>query len=106
MRRNRVFFPDQVGKARGEFWLAYQFHKCWRIAGVTEFTMPPLRNYDFRHPFATKKLYYWMDAGEDLYAMLPYLRAYIGHRHFSSTAYYIHLLPERLKNLLKSTAYL
>jgi integrase len=27
---------------------------------------------------------------------LPYLSAYMGHSEFSSTAYYIHLLPERL----------
>ena len=29
-------------------------------------------------------------------AMLPYLRAYMGHEKFSDTAYYIHILPERL----------
>jgi hypothetical protein len=28
--------------------------------------------------------------------MLPYLRAYMGHEEFESTAYYIHLLPENL----------
>ena len=28
--------------------------------------------------------------------MLPYLRAYMGHEKFSDTAYYIHILPERL----------
>ena len=28
--------------------------------------------------------------------MLPFLRAYMGHEHFEDTAYYIHILPERL----------
>jgi hypothetical protein len=32
-------------------------------------------------------------------AMLPYLRAYMGHGNLSETAYYIHILPE---NLIKS----
>jgi len=38
----------------------------------------------------------WMDEGKDIYAYLPYLSAYMGHSDFSETAYYIHLLPERL----------
>ena len=28
--------------------------------------------------------------------MLPYLRAYMGHEKFEDTAYYIHILPDRL----------
>ena len=38
----------------------------------------------------------WLDEGKDLYAMLPYLRAYMGHEKFEDTAYYIHILPDRL----------
>lgn len=29
--------------------------------------------------------------------MLPYLSAYMGHTQFDDTAYYIHLLPEKLR---------
>jgi len=46
--------------------------------------------------YATRILQKWMDEGKDLYASLPYLSAYMGHSDFSETAYYIHLLPERL----------
>jgi len=28
--------------------------------------------------------------------MLPYLQAYMGHETLAATAYYIHLLPEKL----------
>lgn len=38
----------------------------------------------------------WLDEKEDLYALLPYLSAYMGHAHLEDTAYYIHLLPEKL----------
>ena len=58
--------------------------------------LPRIRPYDLRHRFASTVLQNWLDEGKDLYAMLPYLRAYMGHEHFSDTAYYIHLLPERL----------
>ena len=34
---------------------------------------------------------------EDLYVLLPYLSAYMGHAHLEDTAYYIHLLPEKLR---------
>ncbi len=37
-----------------------------------------------------------MEQGRDLNVWLPYLSAYMGHDTYSSTAYYVHLLPERL----------
>ena len=58
--------------------------------------MPRLRPYDFRHGFASSVLQKWLDEKKDLYTMLPYLRAYLGHEHIEDTAYYIHVIPERL----------
>jgi integrase len=55
--------------------------------------------YDLRHRFASAVLNRWIDEKRDLYAMLPYLRAYMGHSDLSATEYYVHLLPE---NLVKS----
>lgn len=49
--------------------------------------------YDFRHTFATHRLYQWMHEGKDVTAMLPYLSAYMGHAQLSDTYYYIHLVP-------------
>ena len=54
--------------------------------------------YFFRHRYASTVLQKWLSEGRDLYAMLPYLSAYMGHEDFSYTAYYIHLLPENLLN--------
>ena len=71
---------------------------CWKAAnpGVPDCDLPRLRAYDLRHRFATEALQRWVDEGRDLYAMLPRLRAYMGHVNFKDTAYYIHLLPGRL----------
>jgi integrase len=80
----------------------YSFFKlCWKKANsnVSENMLPKVRTYDLRHRFASTILQKWLNEGRDLYAMLPYLRAYMGHDNFSSTAYYIHILPE---NLLRS----
>ena len=38
----------------------------------------------------------WIDEGKNLYAQLPYLRAYMGHEDFRDTLYYVHILPERI----------
>lgn len=54
------------------------------------------RPYDFRHNFATQNIMNWLDNGLDVMVMLPYLSTYMGHKKFSYTYYYIHLLPERL----------
>lgn len=71
---------------------------CWAAAHpeVDPKLLPRLRPYDLRHRFASTVLQRWLDEGRNLYAMLPYLRAYMGHEKFSDTAYYIHILPERL----------
>jgi len=55
-----------------------------------------VRVYDLRHRYATTIMMKWLENGEDLYTCLPYLSAYMGHANFSDTAYYIHLLPEKL----------
>ena len=36
------------------------------------------------------------EEGRDLEAWLPCLAAYMGHQKYSSTAWYVHLLPGRL----------
>lgn len=50
----------------------------------------------FRHNYATRTMMRWMNEGKDIMAMTTYLSAYMGHTEFTSTLYYIHLLPERL----------
>jgi len=71
---------------------------CWVSANpsVPAVNLPLLRPYDLRHRFASELLQKWTDEGKDLYAMPPYMRTYMGHARFEDTAYYIHLLPDRL----------
>jgi integrase len=81
-----------------KLWLV--FNRCWQQANpdIPANMLPRVRPYDLRHRFASAILQKWLDYGKDLYAMLPYLQAYMGHENFSHTAYYIHLLPENLLN--------
>jgi integrase len=92
------FFPAYDGNALSEQRVYSALNKAW---GAAQRTMQnpvirPIRVYDFRHRFASACLNKWLDAGENLLVMLPYLRAYMGHKMLSETAYYIHILPENL----------
>jgi hypothetical protein len=39
----------------------------------------------------------WIDNGNDIVTLLPYLSTYMGHSEITSTLYYIHLLPDRIR---------
>ena len=96
--RTPFFFPRTDGSSYTSQQLGKLCDKCWLQANPTKSPseLPRLRPYDFRHTFASSVLQKWINEGKDLYVMLPYLRAYMGHEHFEDTAYYIHILPERL----------
>jgi len=92
------FFPSADGGVCSAQWLQNQFKFCWEQAnsGRNISALPSVRVYDLRHRFASAVLNRWLDSKTDLYAKLPYLRSYMGHKNMSETAYYIHLLPENL----------
>jgi len=95
------FFVNGEGEALPAYQLCLLFRHCWAQANpeIPAHLLPNLRQYDLRHRYASTVLQKWLDEGRNLYAMLPYLRTYMGHEKFADTAYYIHILPE---NLLKS----
>jgi len=90
------FFERENGGKIPTYWMTKQFHICWRNSGLKKRLNP--RPYDLRHNYATRILMRWVNEKKDIMGMTPYLSAYMGHRDFTSTLYYIHLLPERLAN--------
>lgn len=92
---NEYFFPSGERTHYQSVTIEANFRRYWAKAGLSmEMNGPTPRIYDFRHTFATKKLYQWMKEGRNLDACLPFLSTYMGHAHLSQTAYYIHLVPE------------
>lgn len=98
---SQYFFPARDGGALTSSRVYAAFNRAWsnatRTSGNSRYH--PVRIYDLRHRFASACLNRWLDEGENLTAMMPYLRTYMGHSTLSETAYYIHILPE---NLVKS----
>jgi integrase len=52
--------------------------------------------HDLRHHFATERLVSWYKAGIDVQGMLPALATYMGHAHYTDTAYYLTATAELL----------
>lgn len=94
------FFPSPDGVPYDRHWLARQFRMIWKKVKANANEAAAVV-YDLRHRYATTMMMKWLNDGADLNAKLPYLSTYMGHTHFSDTAYYIHLLPE---NLIRSAA--
>lgn len=92
------FFPAPGGGAYPSAWYQGHLKKIFREIHpeIPVDELPRVRVYDLRHRFASAALMRWIDSGMDLSARLPYLQSYMGHDRLSSTAYYIHLLPENL----------
>lgn len=93
MPDRKQFFPDSHDRIYTKVWLDKTFRITLKKANITVSGKQAPRPYDFRHTFATHRLYQWMKEGKDLNAMIPYLSAYMGHEQLSDTYYYIHLVP-------------
>src|SRR6266702_450345 len=87
------FFGDRHGRQYSPSWLIASYHLCCELAGGIA---PASTPYTLRHNYATRTLMRWVEEGKDIEAWLPYLAACMGHQKYSSTAWYVHLLPERL----------
>jgi integrase len=90
------FFPSSNGGIYTANLIQNLFRRCWKQAGVSFSRSQKPRVADFRHNFATRTFMNWLDEGKDINALIPYLSAYMGHSGFKYTAYYIHLIPDRL----------
>lgn len=99
MPERESFFPNSEGGHYGKQGLEKTFRQTLMKAGIVRTRRRSPCLYDFRHTFATHRLYRWMLEGKNLNAMLPYLSAYMGHAQLSDTYHYIHLVPDLLEEM-------
>ena len=96
---DRTWFFGHDGKPYSTKWMTSQFHRRWKEAGISGHGIP--RPYDLRHAFASRNIMRWVEQDLDVMAMLPFLSSYMGHSEITSTLYYVHLLPEKLRRSAK-----
>ncbi len=75
------------------------FKKCLEEAGITG----SARLHDLRHTFAVTSLAHMAESGIDLYASLPVLSNYLGHRSIGATDHYVRLTANMYPNLINAT---
>ena len=83
-----AFFHSYRGNFYAKYGMEEVFRNTLRETGIAGNNGHNPRLYNFRHTFATHRLYQWMREGKYVQAMIPYLSAYMGHSQISSTYYY------------------
>lgn len=87
MPRDPAFFLSSRGNRLSSPGLHAAFGAACELAGLG--SDKGLRPHDLRHRFAVTRLAVWHQEKADVQALLPLLATYLGHAHYSDTAYYI-----------------
>jgi len=85
--RIRRYHPDSLDYLFGQLVRKIDLH-------APSGRMPTFRS--LRHTFAVHRLLAWYHAGANVQALLPALATYMGHVHYTSTAYYLTATAETL----------
>jgi len=91
-----AFFLNMRGKRFSKRRLDESFKQITRSARVGKNSVIIPTFHDLRHTFAVRRLVTWYREGIDVQSMLPLLATYMGHVHYSSTAYYLTATSELL----------
>lgn len=91
-----AFFLQQRGGRFSKHTIQMSFWELTRAVGLRGDTGKGPRFHDLRHTFAVRRLTEWYAAGLDVQALLPSLATYLGHGHYTDTAWYLTATPELL----------
>ncbi len=94
--RSPAFFLQQRAGRFSKHTIQMSFWELTRAVGMRGNTGKGPRFHDLRHTFAVRRLAEWYAAGLDVQALLPSLATYLGHGHYTDTAWYLTATPELL----------
>jgi len=93
MPGREVFFPNKNDQAFNRGTIDTWFHEFWdHLPEAGKVIGNPARVHDFRHHFCIERLNRWVEEGQDLTALYPYLSEFMGHSNFADTDYYLSLV--------------
>lgn len=101
-----MFFPNKRDRPFGHSTIDSWFHEFWdHLPEAKSVIGNPARVHDFRHAYAIDRLNRWVQDGQDINALYPYLSEYMGHAHYADTDYYLTLAesfyPEMQRRLIE-----
>lgn len=91
-----AFFLNTRGRRFQRYTVEYLFRRLVRTIELRPARGKLPTFYSLRHTFAVKRLVTWHREGVDVQALLPALATYMGHVHYTSTAYYLTATAELL----------
>jgi len=91
-----AFFVNTRGRRFKLSNVVYLFRQLVRRADLHRPRGKPPTFYSLRHTFAVHRLIGWHRAGANVQALLPVLATYMGHAHYTSSAYYLTATAELL----------
>jgi integrase len=94
-KKSSAFFLNYFGGRFSKHTLQILFAQAVGMAGVKSGGRKPTF-HDLRHTFAVTRLQTWYKEGVDIQTKLPHLATYLGHAHYTDTAYYLTATPELL----------
>ena len=89
-----AFFLSSRGGRLSPAGLGQAFGAACELAGLD--SDKRLRPHDLRHRFAVTRLAVWHRERAAVQALLPLLATYLGHAHYTDTAYYVRATAELL----------
>lgn len=92
-----AFFLHLWGGRFSRHTLQMAFWQLTRDAGIRHSRGRGPSFHALRHTFAVRTLERWYREGRDVQGMLPTLATYMGHTHYTDTAYYLRATPELMK---------
>ena len=88
----KPFFPNRQGTYYAKCALDTWFHEFWdHLPEASQYVGNKPRVHDFRHTFAVHTLEKQLEEGYDPMIIVPRLAAYLGHKSYRETCWYIHL---------------
>lgn len=73
-----------------------KFQEFWKkTSGASDYKYPTV--HSLRYSFVVTRMNLWMEKGENLTAMMPYLSKYLGHESVENTYYYYHQIESAFK---------
>lgn len=73
-----------------------KFREFWKkTSGASDSKYPTV--HSLRYSFVITRMNLWMEKGENLTAMMPYLSKYLGHESVENTYYYYHQIESTFK---------
>jgi integrase len=94
--RDPAFFLNQRARRLAKSTMENGFVFAARACGVRAAEGPGPHFHSLRHTYAVRCLERWYREGREIMSLLPVLATYMGHAHYTDTAYYITAVPELL----------